>query len=397
MTAAQQRSHRQFFKQDDAVRVALFVIDAGAGHRATANAILDYVPESEKVEIAFVNPYKDVLSNGNFLDRRIAANSEAQYNFLLRTSRLPQILWILLAKLPIVFRKIRKRSIARLLRRFYAEQQPDLVICVLPFIGIDVIVEADKAGIPNMMVVTDHSETYKYSWIPRRAGHLVSFSERGCEQARRRKHIAQVSRLSGPVIRQAFFQRRPDYVSKVSARFGFDVEKKTVLVFYGGNGSPEMISIARALEAVGDDINAVFVCGHNGGLKRDLTQLPTSYSKRVFGFVRNVQLLMEVSDLMIGKPGPGSAFEAVAKGLATILEVNGQTMPHELANADHISEHWQGRTFDTRTEMIEAVRAVISERPATGKQPPFRSDIEFSEIFSDFIAQSKEARRNAAE
>lgn len=381
------------FKKDNAIKVCLFVIDAGAGHRATANAILEYLPKDRDVELAFVNPYKDVLSRGSLFERIVADQSEAQYNFLLKHSRLPQFAWRVLSWLPLMFRTLRGRAITRLFQVFYSEVKPDLVICVLPFIGIDVIEEAERAGLPNMMVVTDHSETYRNSWIPAAATHLVAFSDRGYRQGLARyqagsRAIEHVTRISGPVLRRAFFRRTPDHAVALKKRLGFDPDAKTLLIFYGGNGSPKMLKIARALEQVSVPLNVIFVCGHNKALKRDLAALKTGYEKRVFGFVRNIGLLMELSDVMIGKPGPGSAFEAVAKGVRTILEVNAGTMPHELDNARMIAEEFDGATFCKEGEMLEAILEA-PRRQAKDSEPPFRSDLEFAEVFNRFLDEAK--------
>ncbi len=95
---------------------------------------------------------------------------------------------------------------------------------------------------------------------------------------------------------------------------------------------------------------------------------------------------MELSDVMIGKPGPGSAFEAVAKGVHTILEVNARTMPHELNNARMIAETFGGRSFSSESDMLRAVLlAPKREDNGRGTQPPFRSDLEFSELFHEFL------------
>lgn len=373
------------FKNEEAIKVCLFVIDAGAGHRATANAILDYLPEGRDVELVFVNPYKDVLSSGGWFERLVASQSEAQYNFLLKHSRLPQFAWRVLSWMPLIFRTFRGKAITRLFQTFYAEAKPDLVMCVLPFIGIDVIEEAERAGIPNMMVVTDHSETYHNSWIPRSTTHLVSFSERGYEQGVMRD-VGQVTQISGPVLRPAFFDRAPDRAKALKLRFEFASDHKTILVFYGGNGSPKMSAIARTLNSFDQPINVIFVCGHNKALKQELSDLKTSYTKRVFGFVRNIGLLMELSDVMIGKPGPGAAFEAVAKGVHTVLEVNARTMPHELNNARMIAETFGGQSFSSESDMLRAVLlAPKREDNGRGNRPPFRSDLEFSELFHEFL------------
>jgi 1,2-diacylglycerol 3-beta-galactosyltransferase len=58
----------------------------------------------------------------------------------------------------------------------------------------------------------------------------------------------------------------------------------------------------------------------------------------VVDFTREIPFFMELSDFFIGKPGPGSISEALAKRLPVIVQRNAWTMAHELYNTEWIQE-----------------------------------------------------------
>lgn len=60
------------------------------------------------------------------------------------------------------------------------------------------------------------------------------------------------------------------------------------------------------------------------------------------GFTREVPFYMELADFFIGKPGPGSISEALAKRLPVIVQRNSWTLAHERYNADWVEEQGTG-------------------------------------------------------
>jgi 1,2-diacylglycerol 3-beta-galactosyltransferase len=81
----------------------------------------------------------------------------------------------------------------------------------------------------------------------------------------------------------------------------------------------------------------------------------------VEGFTREIALYMELSDFFIGKPGPGSLSEALAKKLPVIVQRNRWTMVHELYNTEWIEELGAGIVIeDFSREIRRAVRTLLA-------------------------------------
>ncbi len=102
-------------------------------------------------------------------------------------------------------------------------------------------------------------------------------------------------------------------------RLGLDPERPTVLLFFGAQGSQRLVDIARHLDAAPARVNLVVVCGHHEAARRELSSWSSRSPRHVVGFTREVPSLMRAADVLVGKPGPLTIFEALASGLPLVL------------------------------------------------------------------------------
>jgi 1,2-diacylglycerol 3-beta-galactosyltransferase len=143
-------------------------------------------------------------------------------------------------------------------------------------------------------------------------------------------------------------------------RRGLRAELPTGLVLFGGEGSAEMLRIAKALNREDSGIQLILLCGKNEELAGQLRSMDRRIPMFVQGFTRDVPTYMEIADFFIGKPGPGSISEALAKRLPVIVQRNAWTMAHERYNADWVEEMGVGLVVgDFTKELAGAVRTML--------------------------------------
>jgi 1,2-diacylglycerol 3-beta-galactosyltransferase len=123
---------------------------------------------------------------------------------------------------------------------------------------------------------------------------------------------------------------------------GLDPDRPTGLVLFGGEGSTEMLTIARTLNAVDSGVQLILLCGRNDAVAQELRAMERRIPMFVEGFTRDVPAFMELADFFIGKPGPGSISEALARQLPVIVQQNAWTMAHERYNATWVEEQGVG-------------------------------------------------------
>jgi len=144
-------------------------------------------------------------------------------------------------------------------------------------------------------------------------------------------------------------------------RRGLRPDVPTGLVLFGGEGSGEMLRIAKALNHESSGIQLILLTGKNEKLAGQLRALPQRIPMFVQGFTREVPMYMEISDFFIGKPGPGSISEALAKRLPVIVQRNAWTMAHELYNTSWVKEMGVGLVVSNfATDLVAAVRTLLA-------------------------------------
>ena len=105
------------------------------------------------------------------------------------------------------------------------------------------------------------------------------------------------------------------------ARLGLDETAKTVLVMGGSGGLGPIKKIVMALDRLNSKIQINVVSGTNTRLHSYLSRRIKHFKKKLvnIGYAGNMNELMNVSDIVITKPGGLTVSEALAKGLPIII------------------------------------------------------------------------------
>jgi len=146
------------------------------------------------------------------------------------------------------------------------------------------------------------------------------------------------------------------------ARLGLDPGRPTGIVMFGGEGSMEMLKIAKALNQSDLNTQLILLCGKHQALPRALGALREHDPRmplRIEGFTKEVPYFMSLGDYFIGKPGPGSISEALAMRLPVVVESNAWTLAHERYNAEWILEQGAGVVVSNFSKVADAVRQLL--------------------------------------
>jgi 1,2-diacylglycerol 3-beta-galactosyltransferase len=106
---------------------------------------------------------------------------------------------------------------------------------------------------------------------------------------------------------------------EVRRNLDLDPDLPTVLLMGGGQGMGRMYSVARALASTKMEFQLIIVAGRNPQLKLRLQMADWKIPVRIFGFTREIPVLMAASDILVTKAGPSTVAEAMAMGLPMIL------------------------------------------------------------------------------
>ena len=341
--------------------IQLIYFNAGGGHRSAALALKDVIAlEHPHWSISLVNLF-EVIDDEGYFQKLMGFAPEDLYNFRLKkgwTRGLATELKVLQALIRLVHLKLKRK-----LQQYWNETQPTLVVSLIPNFN-KVMYEAllsECPSVPYVTVMTDIADYPPHFWIEEgQQQHLICGSVRAVEQAVKAGYQAsQITEVSGMILRPSFYQLLAKDRLGVCAEFGFDPIKPIGLVMFGGNGSTQMLRIAKDL----CDQQLILICGNNAALAKKIQSVNVKEKHVVLGYSSEVARLMQNSDFFIGKPGPGSLSEAVHMGLPVITFKNALTMPQERYNTTWVLENQLGLVVGATKEVKAAVESLVAELP----------------------------------
>ena len=341
-------------------RIDLVYFDAGGGHRAAANALLQAIGQQQRAwDVRMIN-LQELLDPLDIFRKITGLRLQDVYNLMLRkgwTLGSPQLMRAMHGVI-----RLYHGPTVRLLEKFWREEQPDLVVSVVPNFNRALGQSLRQAlpGVPLVTILTDFADYPPHFWIERQPQYFVGGTDRAVAQARAMGHDdAHVFRTSGMILAQKFYETVELDRRAERQKLGLDPDLPTGLVLFGGHGSRVMLDIARRLDASGLKLQLILICGRSEVLVRDLRAIPHHMPMFVEGFTNEVPHYMRLSDFFIGKPGPGSISEALAMKLPVLVEKNAWTLPQERYNAEWIVEKQTGLVLRNFRYIVQAVAELL--------------------------------------
>ena len=339
--------------------VVLFIVDAGGGHRASANALLAAAEQEGRPWRFRIVNIQEVFSSLD-LWRRVTGHSiEQTYNELIRAQR-TRFLVPTLRVLQFLIRRLRgplSRRMARALR----EAPAALVVSLAPNFNA-VLRDAVRQASPGtsfFVLLTDYADFPRHFWIEPGIDRVIVGSDHAAEQARA-AGIPQdrITRTSGMVLHPRFYAGGGPAAGEGARReLGIPEGAFVVMELFGGKGSAEMVPLSQGLLGQSAEWHVIAVCGDNPPLLEDLTRIASESGGRLhpLGFTKRIADYLAASDVLVTKPGPGSLAEAFQQGLPVVVNCNARTIPQERFNAELVRTHGLGRVVATVEEMPAAV------------------------------------------
>ena len=347
-----------------ASRIALIYIDSGGGHRAAAAALREAIGQQHPSWQVDMLSIQELLDSIDFIRKSTGIPFEEVYNIMLRRG------WTAgsAVLLPIAHSLIRLSHASQLkvLERHWKRARYDVVVSLIPHYNRALKESLTQVwpDTPFVTLLTDIADYPPHFWIERQDQYVICGSERAAAQARELGIAAdRILRTSGMIVHPKFYERFGIDRGAERTRLGLEPDVRTGLVLFGGEGSTEMLRIAKALNRPGKNFQLILLCGKNLTVAEKLRALSWRIPICIEGFTRDVPYYMELADFFIGKPGPGSISEALAKGLPIIVQRNARTMIHERYNADWVEEQGVGlvvRNFSS--EIAQAVDTLLIPR-----------------------------------
>lgn len=338
------------------MKILIFSVSTGQGHNATAAAV-----QKELQKRGYDPEIDDAVFRANHL---LGICTDLLYRMAISGLRFFYGIFYRMAEKrksnsysPSLTR-FNNRILTRNIRKKIEKDDPDIIICTHPFAAtaLDTIKQKHPFRARCIGIVTDF--TVHPFWEEALRLDLVALPDERFVPDALKKGFKETQILpTGIPIDPVFYQT----MAKEEARrtLGIAPEKKTFFVMSGSMGHGNMLKNLRAIDALPDDFQLIVVCGNNKRMYRHIEKVSFRHPLRLYGYTKEVPLLMSAADCMISKPGGLSTSEAMAKGLPLIIT---DPIPgHEERNATFLAEAGAAYVSDKKHPLAEAVALFLRD------------------------------------
>lgn len=295
-------------------KILIVSIKAGYGHHSTGQALVDYFEQRGCIcsmldTFEYINP---ILGDS------------IQDGYVLITKYLPDAfgkIYGTLAKKDTKYNKYSLMSIlsnivSNKLRDFITQFSPDAVIGTHSYacMVMTYLKEKGYLNCPTLGIVTDF--TVHPFWESTDIDYYITADPLLHLQMNKKGIPTEKILPYGIPIKQKFACSIP----KQNARRALNIQdKQTVLMMMGSMGYGNIDEQIKALDAIDGDFQILCVCGNNEKAYKAIERHTWQKSLYLYGFIDNVDVMMDAADCIITKPGGLTTSEAMAKGLPIIL------------------------------------------------------------------------------
>src|ERR1700730_16625118 len=313
--------------------------DAGGGHRNAAEALKTTLEQQyDPWNVSLLN-LQELLEPIDVVQKATGLRLQDGYNLLLRkgwTRLTPQLLVLLRRTI-----QLHHSRIVRILQHFWSQNPTDLVLSFIPH-SSRCLAESIRKEMPSAAFVTLLTDLADYPpnfWIVPESEHIICGNERAKQQALAMGHSPErIYETSGMVLKPSFYRKPRIDRDQERVKLGLQSDLPTGIVMFGGHGSASMLEIAKRVDQSSNNVQLIFLCGHNVELAAKIRNLRLTKPALIEGFTTRVDYFMSLADFFIGKAGPGSISEALQFGLPLVVEQNSCTMPQERYNGPWLAE-----------------------------------------------------------
>ena len=296
------------------MKCLIMSIKAGFGHHSTGQAVMDYLSN---------NGYEcEMLDTFEYINQRLGESISEGYLF--STKYFPEVYGKAYTKLDKhdesydkhLLISILSKLVTRKIKDYIKEFEPDVVIgthsiaCLL----MTYLKESGDITCPTFGIVTDF--TVHPFWESTDIDYYVTPNSLLNNQMNKKGIPTHKILPYGIPIKQSFSQKIPKDTARKQLGIG---DKFTILIMMGSMGFGNITKCLKSIDALDFNFQILVVCGNNEKAKKEIDENRWNKNVYSFGFVTNIDVLMDASDCIITKPGGLTTSEALAKKLPSIL------------------------------------------------------------------------------
>ncbi|MCP4649070.1 MAG: glycosyltransferase [PVC group bacterium] len=297
-------------------RILLLYISNNSGHHRATMAIEEALYSlSPEIKVMNINCF-------NYTNPMLEKVINSVYNKVIKIK--PEV-WEYLYDNPKIVR--RSKKLRRLIHKFNSKKlkkliynfKPEAIACSQAF-PCGMVADFKKTyalDIPLVGVLTDYYP-HSYWMYDNINGYVVP-----SEQAKKRLVDNGVEKdkvfVYGIPISPTFSNNHDKEFILKSLHLEPDVP--TILIMGGGQGLGPIEDLVFAVNTIEKPFQIIIICGTNKKLKKWLEKRKTLFKKKmaILGYTKQINILMDIADLLVTKPGGLTTAEALTKSLPVVI------------------------------------------------------------------------------
>jgi 1,2-diacylglycerol 3-beta-galactosyltransferase len=314
-------------------RIIFLMSDTGGGHRAAGRAIEAAlnIRYPDEFEVAYVDVFREYtpppMKYAPEIYPRWVKHSIKTYGWYFQ-------FFDQLMQLPLARSTLPTLVAEDVVKKLMSDYKPDVIV-VLHGAFSRFIVGARqrlRLDVPIITVITDMAKPHVAWYHPGVDRCLVP-----CEAAYTRGIKLGIPASKLRIVGHPAHPKFALYTgTKQDARaeLNWAQDLPAVMLVGGGDGMGTMADIALEINKRNLDMQLAIICGRNEELRDYMQSITWNQQTYVYGFVRNMEVMMRGADVLITKAGPGTIAEAAISELPMIIN---DAIPYqESPNADFV-------------------------------------------------------------
>ncbi|MCK9169024.1 MAG: glycosyltransferase [Treponema sp.] len=254
----------------------------------------------------------------------------------------------------------------RYLRHVFLEKHPTDIVSF--HFALTPFVKSALRHIPwkvNFTTMVTDPFTVPHAWFYEKDLKYFVYSQEAKNEAVLKCGVPEANVTVVPFLMNEKYRMPPftkEHVCEIKAKYGFDPDKKIVLLVGGGEGLPGAIDIIKECVIHKAKFTVAMVCGREKAFKETLDILAATYPKldlHVFGFIDYLDELVKICDCAVIKAGPATLMEVLScrKPVIIIKYIHNQ----ELGNMHFAVKHNVGYYIRRPGNVFQKINELLND------------------------------------
>lgn len=251
------------------------------------------------------------------------------------------------------------------------KNKPDLIINVHQYAGRTILKYSERRNIrmPVWNVVLDPI-TFHRSWLDSR--YDMTFVATKEAYSKSVMHVPRRKlKFLGVILHPKFYgKKRP--ARELRIKHGLSRDAPVILIAGGGEGVVRYEQIVGSLLKKNLNAEIVVVCGRNKKMHDTLRRYNMHPTVHTFGFIENMDELLRLASVYVGKAGPTSVAEALLLNVPMVI--TGYIYGQEKGNLDYILKNKIGFFEKNSEKAAQIVEDILNKKVRLNEGKDFRLD-----------------------